>query len=78
MKALWTYINGLKTMKSRKNRLYVTSLVLINTLIGAAAWLLLGRLFLPAIEWLLCFMGYPAVLVGLFGGLMYLYNHEFE
>lgn len=37
-----------------------------------------GRLFLPGIDWLICFMGYPAMFIGLLGGTLYLYNHEFE
>ena len=29
------------------------------------------------VPWLFCFIGYPAVFMGLFGGGIYLYNHEF-
>ncbi len=77
MKKLWNVINELKLMKTMKSRLYIASLVLINITIGGAIWLIIGRFFLPGIEWLFCFMGYPAVFGGLLGGVLYLYNHEF-
>ncbi|MCR4922400.1 MAG: hypothetical protein K5931_00100 [Lachnospiraceae bacterium] len=77
MKKLWNVINQLRTGKSMKNRIYLMLLILINIIIGGAIWLLIGRLLLPGIEWLICFMGYPAVFIGFFGGVLYLYNHEF-
>ncbi len=77
MKKLWNVINQLRAGKSMKNRIYLMLLILINIIIGGAIWLLIGRLLLPGIEWLICFMGYPAVFIGFFGGVLYLYNHEF-
>lgn len=77
MKRLWYAINETKISKATKNKLYLGVLIAINVLIGGGAWLLLGRLILPEIDWLLCFMGYPAIFIGFFGGILYLYNHEF-
>lgn len=77
MKRLWNAINETKISKATKNKLYLGVLIAINVLIGGGAWLLLGRLILPGIDWLLCFMGYPAIFIGFFGGILYLYNHEF-
>ena len=77
MKRLWNAINETKISKATKNKLYLGVLIAINVLIGGGAWLLLGRLVLPGIDWLLCFMGYPAIFAGFFGGILYLYNHEF-
>lgn len=77
MKRLWNAINETKRSKATKNKLYLGVLIAINVLIGGGAWLLLGRLILPGIDWLLCFMGYPAIFIGFFGGILYLYNHEF-
>ncbi len=77
MKRLWNAINETKISKATKNKLYLGVLIAINVLIGGGAWLLLGRLVLPGIDWLLCFMGYPAIFIGFFGGILYLYNHEF-
>ena len=77
MKRLWNAINETKISKATKNKLYLGVLIAISVLIGGGAWLLLGRLVLPGIDWLLCFMGYPAIFIGFFGGILYLYNHEF-
>lgn len=77
MKRLWNAINETKISKATKNTLYLGVLIAINVLIGGGAWLLLGRLVLPGIDWLLCFMGYPAIFIGFFGGILYLYNYEF-
>lgn len=77
MKQLWNVINGFDARKDVKARLFLWLLFVANILIGAGLWILIGRLFLPEIKWLICFMGYPAMFIGLFGGLIYLYNHEF-
>lgn len=77
MRILWNAINDMKINKITKSVIYLGVLILINLLIGFAAWLVLGRLIKPGIDWMLCFMGYPAIFVGFFGGIIYLYNHEF-
>lgn len=77
MKRLWNVINEMKVKKVMKNKLYLGAMIFINIVIGAAIWLTLGRMILPGIDWLLCFMGYPAIFAGFFGGILYLYNHEF-
>ncbi len=77
MKKLWNIINRLETKKSMKNRIFLVSLIFVNIVIGGTIWLLIGRLLLPGIDWLICFMGYPVVFIGFFGGVLYLYNHEF-
>lgn len=78
MSKLWSIVNKIKLEQIYKNAIYLTALIIINVAIGAVAWLLVGRHFLSEIYWLACFMGYPAVFVGFFGGSIYLYNHEFE
>ena len=77
MKQLWNVVNGLDVRKDSKARVFLWLLAVANILIGAGLWLLIGRIFLPGIEWLICFMGYPAIFIGFFGGILYLYNHEF-
>lgn len=77
MKRLWNVINEMKNKKEIKNKLYLGVLIAINIVMGGVAWLLFGRLVLPGTDWLLCFMGYPAIFIGFFGGMLYLYNHEF-
>lgn len=77
MKTLWNMVNQIDVKNTWKNNLFLVLFILINMVLGACAWLLLGRLILPGTDWLLCFMGYPAVFVGLFGGVIYLYRNQF-
>ena len=77
MKTLWNMFNQIDVKNTCKNKLFLVLFILINMVLGACAWLLLGRLILPGTDWLLCFMGYPAVFVGLFGGVIYLYRNQF-
>jgi hypothetical protein len=78
MKQLWNVVNGLDVRKDSKARVFLWLLAVANILIGAGLWLLIGRIFLPGTEWLICFMGYPAIFIGFFGGVIYLCNHEFS
>ncbi len=77
MKRLWNVINEMKIKKEIKNKLYLGVSIAISIVMGGVAWVLFGRLVLPGIDWLLCFMGCPAIFIGFFGGILYLYNHEF-
>ena len=77
MKTLWNMVNQIHIKNTWKNNLFLVLFILINMVLGACAWLLLGRLILPGTDWLLCFMGYPAIFVGLFGGVIYLYRNQF-
>ena len=77
MKTLWNMVNQIHVKNTWKNNLFLVLFILINMVLGACAWLLLGRLILPGTDWLLCFMGYPAIFVGLFGGVIYLYRNQF-
>jgi hypothetical protein len=77
MKKLWNVVNGLDVKRDVKAGLFLWILIIGNIGIGGGLWFLFGRILFPGIEWLLCFIGYPAILVGFFGGILYLYKHEF-
>lgn len=77
MKTLWNMVNQIHIKNTWKYNLFLLLFIIINLVLGACAWLLLGRLILPGTDWLLCFMGYPAIFVGLFGGVIYLYRNQF-
>lgn len=77
MKYVWTMVNNLKLKISYKNILFLTILTLAYAFIGAAVWLLVGKYLFYDKQWLLCFIGYPAVFLGFYGGMRYLYNHDF-
>lgn len=77
MSKMWNVVNDLDIKSNVKSIVFLLLLVVVNLGIGVGLWLLFGRIFFPGIEWLFCFMGYPAIFIGLFGGVIYLYNHEF-
>lgn len=77
MGAIWNIINNFNIKGSAKSKLFIMLMIIICGIAGGIVWAVIGRAFLPEIYWGLCFAGYPAVLGGLFGGILYLYNHEF-
>ena len=77
MKKLWTIVNQLSIKREMKNRLFILFWMLLSAMMGGALWGVLGRIFLPEISWLICFIGYPTIFLGFFGAILYLYNHEF-
>lgn len=76
MRYIWNYVNALHVKRILKNCIYVICLTVLSAIIGAVAWLIARNLGFSGIDWLLCFVGYPAT-IGYFGGILYLYNHEF-
>lgn len=76
MKKIWDIVYGFKIPRTSKIRVFFLILVLVNAVIGAIIWLLIGRLFLPGIDWLICFI-YPVIFIGLLGGTLFLVNHDF-
>ncbi|MBE5826470.1 MAG: hypothetical protein E7307_07520 [Butyrivibrio sp.] len=77
MKRLWNVVNGLAVKRNVKIIVFLLIFVAVNICIGMGLWLLFGRILFPGLEWLFCFMGYPAIFVGFFGGVIYIYKHEF-
>lgn len=77
MKKVWNFIDELKVTRDAKNRLYIWSQIFLYAVIGAALWGIFGRIILSGVDWLLCFIGYPAIFIGFLGSLIYLYNNEF-
>ncbi len=77
MRKLWNVLNGLDIKYDVKTAIFLCVSVAVNLGLGAGLWFLFGRILLPEIEWLFCFMGYPAIFVGFLGGVIYLYSHEF-
>lgn len=77
MKRLWNWVNRLKVKANVKNGVFVGGLTLGSAVFGAVVWLLAGRYYFQGVSWLCCFVGYPAVFVGIFGGTLYLYNNQY-
>lgn len=77
MKSVWNYINNLNLDTERKNKLFLFLNTLISGLLGAFLWVPVHFFALRTIEWLICFVGYAAVFIGFFDGIIYLGNHSF-
>ena len=78
MKAVWLLLNQLPVCADVKSRLFISTTTLFFAITGLVCWLLFGHLLAGGLGSLLCFIGYPAVCAGLFGGIFYLFNHAFE
>lgn len=78
MKSMWQRIDAIHLDSNKKNIIFIVAMTVKDLLLGAIAWLLLGRMFLSGVEWMLCFMGYPAIFGGVIGSVVYLYNNEFS
>ena len=78
MGAIWNRINNFNINDTAKNKLFIALVSVLYGIAGGLIWLTVGKVFLPEIYWGLCFIGYPVVLGGIFGGILYLYNHEFN
>lgn len=77
MNMLYKYLKEAPLARSTKNMIFICVCVLVAVFAGALVWTLMGRLLLPEIVWLLCFMGYSGVFLGFVGSVFYLYKHQF-
>ena len=77
MKASWEIVNRIQCGRDAKNAMFLCLRILFYAVIGALTWFVIGRRVLPGVDWLICFIGYPALLAGFVAGVIYLYSHEF-
>lgn len=75
-KILWQHLNRCNIKEDAKVTLFLFCSVTLFSLIGALAWLALGRLVLPGLVWLACFVGYPGCFAGYLGGILFLWKQE--
>lgn len=76
MRTLWElsgYLIDPENRKSRENCFRFMNFLLFG-LIGLIIWLIVRQFALDSTEWLLCFIGFPAVFCGLFGASIYILN----
>ncbi len=77
MKKTWNMVNLINTKTVTKNMLFILLMMILFGMVGGLLWAVIGRLFLPGLSWLFCFAGYPMIFGGIFGSVVYLYNHDF-
>ena len=72
---LWKSINKLNIPRKHKHRIFLLINVAIYGLLGYLAWLLVGdSIFANREEWMLSFVGYPAVIGGFLMGIFILFK----
>ena len=78
MKHIFAYIDGLHLNINQKNRFFIIINCLVSGILGLLIWLFIGKYYFKGPLWLICFIGYPSLFVGVFGSLLHLSNHEFK
>lgn len=74
MAYIWNKLDNTSLEEKTKQTLFLILNVMLCSVIGAAAWIVLGHLFLSNIAGLIEFIGYAAFFGGIFGGLIFLYR----
>lgn len=77
MKLIWNAVNKLNLYEKEKNYLFLLGSFILYGLIGFIIWTLIQFFVLSELEWMFCFIGYPAIFIGFAGGILYLYEHSF-
>ena len=74
---LWKYISKLDIARKHKHRIFLLINVCLYGLFGYLLWLVIGEhIFVNRDEWMLTFIGYPAVLGGFLLGIFLLFKFD--
>ena len=76
MKLFYEQIEKRAWNREKKQYVFILVNMLFFALIGLVCWIIAGQFLTKDISWLICFIGYPAVFIGFFGGVLYLYRKE--
>lgn len=76
MKLVWNMVNKLDINIRWKRYLFLFCFSLICAASGLVFWLFAGRVIWSDVQWMLCFLGYPMVYIGFYGGYLYLAYHD--
>lgn len=74
---IWNYLKKKNLYKSTKTHLFITLSMILYSSLGFICWLLIRHFFFNTKTWAICFIGYPGLVIGYIGGVLYLYNHCF-
>ena len=72
MNKMWMKIVSKNYSKHRSIKTFLFYNCLKHCLIGFIVWLIVSRRYFNTIEWAICFVGYPGMFIGFFGGIIYL------
>ena len=74
---IWNWIDSKHFPRRIRDALFLAAVTLVYALAGYLLWLILGqRLFSDRVDWMLCFIGFPAFFPGFLMGIIYLYKYE--
>lgn len=76
MKTIWNYLNKRNLSTRKKTRIFLLCTTLFFSLTGLLVWFFLHFFVLATLSWAVCFMGYPGLFLGLWGGILFLYRQE--
>lgn len=71
MKLYKKWCDELYALVQEKRQIFLILNTLLFGVIGFFVWYVIHFFFLNRIDWLICFIGYPAVCLGYMGGLLY-------
>ena len=74
---LWNRIDRLNIKRASKYRLFRIALEIPAGLLGLLVWLLIRAHFLGTWDWMLCFIGYPLIVIH-FVSVFYSCRHDFR
>ncbi len=77
MKTLWRYIDERTWSAETKYRMVMLASCAAAAVAGLVFWLIVRMWVLSTVDWMLCFIGYPAV-VTYFLVFLYGVDHEFH
>lgn len=72
MGLIWKMISQQGWNKIKTQKVFLICSVLAFCFVGALVWLLIGRILMPSVGGLFCFVGYFGFFVGFIGGFIYL------
>lgn len=78
MSRLWNWINSREFSDEGKVRVFLFLTCAVSGVIGYAVWLILKDINFNSFESALCFVGYPALIVGYLGGFIFLCKNKEE
>ncbi len=77
MKTLWTYIDRKPWREETKYRTAFLIHFILSVLAGLVVWLVVRTWAFSSPDWMICFLGYPALIV-FHIDIIYAYRHAFH
>ena len=74
MNLLWNCINRISLNDQLKITTFLFCSTVLAALMGFSIWWCIHFFVLNRMDWMICFMGYPALFAGFLGGVFYLWK----